>query len=339
MQKAEEHKVEDSNVENIGSAEDKAARKAAAESEPEWKGAGEAVGLEIWRVENKRTENDTPDFGVKRWPKEQCGSFYKGDSYIIMRTYQLPDDEKILFDLHFWIGEESSQDEYGVAAYKMVELDDLLDGRPVQHRETMGHESELFMSYFPDGLMIMSGGIESGFHKVTAEEYKPRLLQIQRTGNQVKTFEIDECTVGSLNNGDCFILDAGAKIFVFHGSESDAFEKNHATSTGEKMESERGDGAERVEVDETFWEILGGSEADVSSDSTVAKPGEFTGPSLYSLDDDTQEWSKVKDGLIAPDEIKTDDVMMIDCGAEIFVMVGEEAPAKEKNDCMIKAQQ
>lgn len=36
MQKATQHKVEDSNVENIGSAEDKAARKAAALTEKEW---------------------------------------------------------------------------------------------------------------------------------------------------------------------------------------------------------------------------------------------------------------------------------------------------------------
>jgi hypothetical protein len=79
--KATEYKVEDSNVENIGSAEDKAARLAAAQTEKEWEGSGQAVGLEIWRVENRRTENDTPDFGVKRWPKEEYGRFYKGDSF------------------------------------------------------------------------------------------------------------------------------------------------------------------------------------------------------------------------------------------------------------------
>lgn len=81
MQKATEYKVEDSNVEKIGSAEDKEARLAAAKTEKEWEGAGKVEGLEIWRVENRRTENDTPDFGVKRWPKEEYGRFYKGDSF------------------------------------------------------------------------------------------------------------------------------------------------------------------------------------------------------------------------------------------------------------------
>ena len=41
-----------------------------------------------------------------------------------------------------------SQDEYGTAAYKTVELDAFHDDRPVQHREVQGHESALFKSYF-----------------------------------------------------------------------------------------------------------------------------------------------------------------------------------------------
>jgi hypothetical protein len=34
-----------------------------------------------------------------------------------MNTYKKdPDVEKLSYDLHFWIGEDSTQDEYGVAA-------------------------------------------------------------------------------------------------------------------------------------------------------------------------------------------------------------------------------
>ncbi len=34
--------------------------------------------------------------------------------------------QELLYDVHFWIGAESSQDEYGTAAYKTVELDTLV---------------------------------------------------------------------------------------------------------------------------------------------------------------------------------------------------------------------
>ena len=61
---------------------------------------------------------------------------------------------RLEYDLHFWIGKESSQDEYGAVAVKAVELDQMLGDVPVQHREIQDHESKLFKSYFDELMSV-----------------------------------------------------------------------------------------------------------------------------------------------------------------------------------------
>ena len=99
--------------------------------------------------------------------ESEHGKFYSGDAYIVLKTTQRPSSSALNWDIFFWLGEECSADEQGVAAYKTVELDDALGGAPVQHREVQGHESERFLQLFKL-VQYMEGGIDSGFRKVAA---------------------------------------------------------------------------------------------------------------------------------------------------------------------------
>jgi len=330
---------------NYGSKEHIDARKKAAQSEKEFVGAGIKVGLEIWRVENRRTKADTPDFGVKRWPKEEYGSFYSGDSYLILNTYKVKVDgketDKLAWDVHFWLGKDSSQDEIGVAAYKAVELDDLLDDGPVQHRETQGNESALFQSYFK-GIHYMEGGIASGFRHVKPDEYKPRLFQVRRTRKTVRATEV-AVTAKSLNNGDVFILDAGLQVFMFMGEHANAFEKMKGGALASNIVSSRQGKAKFFpETNDDFWKILGGTAKDVQPASEDAEEDERDRPldadkvKLFRLSDSTGKivFSKEAEGRITEDQLDSNDVFIVDCNIQIFVWVGKGASASEKSQCM-----
>ena len=91
---------------------EKKVKAAAADGEPQWDDAGIKVGLQIWRIEQ---------FKVKKWPKSKYGRFHSGDSYIILSTYVKEPEinpDKLAWDAHFWIGANSTQDEYGTAGIR-----------------------------------------------------------------------------------------------------------------------------------------------------------------------------------------------------------------------------
>ncbi len=314
----------------------------AAESEKEFKGAGQKVGLEIWRVENRRTADDRPDFGVKRWPADEYGNFYTGDSYIILNTYKVIEEgkvtDKIAWDVHFWLGNESSQDEIGVAAYKTVELDDLLNDGPVQHRETQGHESPLFQSYFKQ-ICYLEGGIASGFRNVKPEEYKPRMFQIRRTKKSVRAYPVS-VAAKSLNDGDVFVLDAGLTIYTFVGKTANAFEKMKGGAVAHNIVAGRNGKAKKVDiVDDNFWKILGGSEKDVQPASEHDEEPADVDPTkciLFRLSDSSGslEFKKIAEKEIKKDMLDSSDVFIVDSNISIFVWIGKGASKAEKSNAM-----
>jgi gelsolin len=227
--KAKEYDWKDSNLALFGSDTEKKVKKSSAETEPAWnevKTVSEPQTF-VWRIEK---------FKVKPWPKEDYGKFFTGDSYIILNVYK--EEDELHYDAHFWIGERSTQDEYGTAAYKTVELDTLLDDKAIQHREVQSNESDKFKSYFPV-ITIMKGGCDSGFRHVKPEEYQPRLLHFASVAP--RKVELKEVTLSknSLNSGDVFILDAGLTAYQWNGKSSNKDEKIKAAQFLQQLESER----------------------------------------------------------------------------------------------------
>lgn len=107
-------------------------------------------GIQIWRVKQ---------FHLEPVPPNHYGEFFSGDSYIVLQTRKTS-SSTFAWDIFFWLGAFTTVDEAGTAAYKAVELDTLLGGAPVQHREVQGHESETFLALFLPygGLRILEGG-------------------------------------------------------------------------------------------------------------------------------------------------------------------------------------
>ncbi|KAJ4772635.1 Villin-3 [Rhynchospora pubera] len=172
-------------------------------------------GTEVWRIEN---------FQLVPLPESDYGKFYSGDSYIILRT-SAHRGGAYVYDIHFWIGKHSTQDEFGTAAIKTIELGEILGGRAIQHREIQGHESGKFLSYFKPCIVPLQGGFASGF-KRHEEQYEIRLYVCR--GNRVARMNQVPVSLSSLNHDHIFILDTESKVYQFNGKTSSIQERAKA---------------------------------------------------------------------------------------------------------------
>jgi len=339
--KQEVYRIAGSNIENLGSELETKIKEESARHEPAWIGVGEAPGFHIWRIEK---------FHVKRWPQNQYGSFFSGDSYIVLNSYIEEGENELHHDIHFWLGQHTTLDEAGTAAYKTVELDTYLHDVPIQHREVEGYESPEFLSYFPEGIFVLDGGIESGFFHVEPEKYPPRLLHVKGCFKHVHTRQVP-LSRESLNDGDVFILDLGKKIYQFNGKNSKGFERHKAMEVVMHLKERRGFYIELIVMDEssptsdddTFWELLGGKgdikPEDPNSDSLEKMKTDIK---LFRLSDESGELKStfVEEGhrKIKMEMFTSDDVYLLDKGYIIYVWIGKNASPNEKRGAMGKAQ-
>lgn len=329
MLKTDICQLEQSNIANLSGEDHRAATLAASKSETAWHGAGEKEGIECWRIES---------FGVKRTDPSTHGTFYSGDSYIVLQTYKKdPKSASLQYNVFFWLGDSSSQDERGVAAYKTVELDDFLGDMPVQYRETQGFESSNFLALFDNTIRVLDGGIASAFNHVKPDEYQPRLLQMKGK-RSVRVTQVP-LNLSSLNSGDVFVLDAGLALYQWNGKEASIFEKRKAGDVLNRLQEERLGKPRKVLLDhledhEEFWSFFGGKPSSISApipDSESAK--EFVSV-LYRVSDASgslraDEVSSGK-GNVRRSQLDSNDVFLFDLGDQMYVWVGKNSTKQER---------
>ncbi|URD82046.1 Villin headpiece domain [Musa troglodytarum] len=286
--------------------------------DPAFQGAGQKVGTEIWRIEN---------FQPVPLPKSDYGKFYSGDSYIILQTTSGKGGYG--YDIHFWIGKDSSQDEAGTAAIKTVELDAVLGGRAVQHRELQGFESDKFLSYFKPCIIPLEGGFTSGFKKPEEQKFETRLYICR--GKRVAKIKQVPFARSSLNHDDVFILDTEKKIYQFNGSNSNVQERAKALEVIQHLKDKYHDGTCDVAIIDD-----GKLQAESDSGEFWVLFGGFApiGKKVFTEDDLVLETAPVKIYSINGGQLKLEEdnpskallennkCYLLDCGAEIFVWVG-----------------
>ncbi|KAK8546213.1 hypothetical protein V6N12_027008 [Hibiscus sabdariffa] len=295
--------------------------------DPAFQAVGQKSGLEIWRIEN---------FQPVPLPKSDYGKFYMGDSYIVLNTSH-GKSGSYMYDIHFWIGKDTSQDEAGTAAIKTVELDAGLGGRAVQHRELQGHESDKFLSYFKPCIVPLQGGVASGFKKPEEEVFETRLYVCR--GKRVVKLKQVPFARSSLNHDDVFILDSEQKIYQFNGANSNIQERAKALEVIQFLKDKYHDGVCKVAIVDDgkldtesdsgeFWVLFGGfapigkkvsHEDDIIPETTPAK--------LYSI---TNGKVTPMEGKLSKSLLENDKCYLVDCGSEVFVWVGRATQVEER---------
>eukprot|EP00741_Cyanophora_paradoxa_P008675 tig00001366_g8398.t1 len=328
-------------------------------TDPIFQGAGSRPGIQIWRVENMKLNHYDPNVRVSAAPRRACtgplalyGRFYSGDSYLILHTKQVPGSNAYAYDLYFWIGAQSSQDEYGVAAYKAVELDDHLGGAPVQHRETQGYESEAFRSLWRNRtIVVLDGGVKSGFKNAEDEKRKAnvaRLFQIKGK-RHVRVAQVP-LSGDSLNSGDVFILDHpnASAVYQWNGRSANKAEKARALDVASDLVNEHGGSAktqlvvleEGQDNEQNFWQALGGyrqaKPAQYGGDDDEAERHNTTNTQLFRISDATGsvQFTPEAQGILDPHSLDPNDAFLVDAGSEVFIWIGKNTTQQEKRMAM-----
>ncbi|CAN9512287.1 unnamed protein product [Ophioblennius macclurei] len=299
-------------------------------------------GITIWRVEKLE---------LAQIPEKSHGNFYEGDCYIILSIQRT--SSSLSYDIHYWIGSQSSQDEQAAAAVYTIQLDDHLGCSPVQHREVQNHESDAFRGYFKQGIIYKSGGVASGMRHTETNTYNVKRLLHVKGRKRVIAKEV-EMTWMSFTNGDVFLLDIGKTIVQWNGPKCNKQEKLKGMMLARDIRDRERGGRAGIKVVEGNAEsnspeamqiltsVLGERNFALQDGTPdeVADQQQKANLTLYHLSDagGQMKITEVATRPLVQDLLSHDDCYFLDQGGlKIFVWKGRKANKSEKQAAMNKA--
>ncbi|KAG1945200.1 villin-1 [Pimephales promelas] len=299
-------------------------------------------GLQIWRVENME---------LVPCPSNTFGQFFEGDSYVILYTHKTSNHYS--YDIHYWLGKSTSQDEQGAAAIYTTQMDEHLGGAAVQHREAQGHESATFQGYFKQGIIYKKGGAASGMKQVETNTYNIRRLLHVKGNKHVVAGEV-EMSWNSFNKGDVFLLDLGSLIIQWNGPKSNRMERLRGMNLAKDIRDRERGGRAQVTVVEgddekssedamkMMKQVLGEKREikDAIPDQIVDEKLK-TAIKLFHISD-AEGNLVVQEVAVKPltqDLLKTEDCYLLDQGGiKIFIWKGKKASKTERAESLKKAE-
>lgn len=281
--------------------------------------------VEVWRIEN-----------LELVPVEYQwhGFFYGGDCYLVLYTYDV--NGKPCYILYIWQGRHASQDELAASAYQAVEVDQQFGGAPVQVRVSMGKEPRHFMAIFKGKLVIYEGGTS---RKGNVEPDPPvRLFQIHGNNkSNTKAVEVS-ASASSLNTNDVFLLWTQAEHYLWYGKGSSGDERAMAKELAELLCDGDADTVAEGQEPPEFWDLLGGK-APYANDKRLQQETLDIQVRLFECSNKTGRFLVTEVTDFTQDDLSPGDVMLLDTWDQVFLWIGAEANATEKEGALSTAQE
>uniref|UniRef100_A0A8C2WM78 Advillin n=1 Tax=Cyclopterus lumpus TaxID=8103 RepID=A0A8C2WM78_CYCLU len=281
-------------------------------------------------------------------PEKSYGNFYEGDCYVLLSTQKV--SSSLCYDIHYWIGSQSTQDEQGAAAVYTIQLDEFLGSTPIQHREVQNHESDAFKGYFKQGIICKKGGVASGMRHTETNCYDIKRLLHVKGKKRVIANEV-EMSWKSFNLGDVFLLDIGKTIVQWNGPKCNKQEKLKGMMLAKDIRDRERGGRAEIRVIEgdgesnspQNMEILNGVLGERSSKLTdgpldeTADQEQKSKLTLYHVTDADGQMkvTEVASRPLVQNLLNHEDCYFLDQGGtKIFVWKGKKANKAERQAAM-----